>query len=88
LEKLAVIFPVGEEASFIIGLKTPKLAPAEHAQKDHLMIYLFTTRTSSMKELEIWYYDYYYGSLLCLHSQLALGEERFTNTGTFTFLSE
>jgi len=85
---LAVIFSVGEEASFIIGLKTPKLEPAKNAQKDHLMIYLFTTRTSSMRELEIWYYDYYYGSLLCLHSQLALGEEWFTNTGTFTFLSE
>jgi hypothetical protein len=27
--------------------------------------------------------------LLCLHSQLALGEEEwFTHTGTFTFLSE
>ncbi len=36
IEKVAVIFLVSEEASFIIGLKTPKLEPAKKPQKDQV----------------------------------------------------
>jgi hypothetical protein len=55
-------------------------SPHETSSMKELEIRNIFNLQSSMRELEIPYYYYYdyYGSLLCLHSQLALGEEWFT----------